>query len=111
MDKICLLNESCDNVTDIDIEYDHFECKVSNVIDKHVPLKHRYPRKNAVPYMNRELRKAIYNKQMLRNKYEKYHTDKTWEAYRKQRNHVTKLKKKISQNIFFREVYRRSQGK
>jgi hypothetical protein len=32
--------------------------------------------------MNKELRKAIYNKQMLRNKYEKYHTDKTWEAYR-----------------------------
>jgi hypothetical protein len=23
---------------------------------------------------------------MLRNKFEKYHTDKTWEAYRKQRN-------------------------
>jgi hypothetical protein len=44
--------------------------------------------------MNRELRKAIYNKQMLRNKYEKYHTDKTWEAYRKQRNLVTKLKKR-----------------
>jgi hypothetical protein len=43
--------------------------------------------------MNRELRKAIYNKQMLRNKYEKYHTDKTWEAYRKQCNLVTKLKK------------------
>jgi hypothetical protein len=44
--------------------------------------------------MNRELRKAIYNKQMLRNKNEKYHTDKTWEAYRKQRNLVTKLKKR-----------------
>jgi hypothetical protein len=41
------------------------------------------PRKNSVPYMNRELRKAIYNKQMQRNKFEKYHTDKTWEAYRK----------------------------
>jgi hypothetical protein len=39
LDKICLLNESCDNVTDIDIEYDHFECEVSKVIDKHVPVK------------------------------------------------------------------------
>jgi hypothetical protein len=35
LDKIRLLNESCDNVTDIDIEYDHFECEVSKVIDKH----------------------------------------------------------------------------
>jgi hypothetical protein len=48
LDKIRLLNESCDNVTDIDIEYDHFECEVSKVIDKHVPVKHRYPRKNSV---------------------------------------------------------------
>jgi hypothetical protein len=46
-----------------------------------------------------KLRKAIYNKQMLRNKYEKYHTDKTWEAYRKQRNLVTKLKKDISISV------------
>jgi hypothetical protein len=61
--------------------------------------------------MNRELRKAIYNKQMLRNKFEKYHTDKTWEAYRKQRNLVTKLKKRSVRTYFFREVYRRSQGK
>jgi len=98
LEKIHLLNESCDNVTDI--EYDHFECEVSKVIDKHVPVKHRYPRKNLVPYMNRELRKAIYNKQMLRNKYEKYHTDKTWEAYRKQRNLVTKLKKRLVRTYF-----------
>ena len=61
--------------------------------------------------MNRELRKAIYNKQMLRNEYEKYHTDKTWEAYRKKTQPCYKTEKKISQNIFFREVYRRSQGK
>ena len=32
-----LLNE-CDNVTDIDIEYHHFECEVSKVIDKHAPV-------------------------------------------------------------------------
>ena len=93
-----------DNVTDIDIEYDHFECEVSKVIDKHVPVKHRYPRKNSVPCMNRELRKAIYNKQMLRIKYEKYHIDKTWLAYRKQRNLVTKLKKRSVRTYF-------SQGK
>jgi adenosyl cobinamide kinase/adenosyl cobinamide phosphate guanylyltransferase len=50
--------------------------------------------------MNRELRKAIYNKQMLRNEFEKYHTDKTWEAYRKQRNLVTKLKKRSVRTYF-----------
>jgi hypothetical protein len=50
--------------------------------------------------MNRELRKAIYNKQMLRIKYEKYHIDKTWLAYRKQRNLVTKLKKRSVRTYF-----------
>ena len=29
--------------------------------------------------MNKELRKAIYNTQMVRNKYEKCRTDKTWQ--------------------------------
>jgi hypothetical protein len=52
--------------------------------------------------MNRELRKAIYKKQMLRSKFEKYKTNKTWEAYRKQRNLVTKLKRK-SINTYFQE--------
>jgi hypothetical protein len=41
--------------------------------------------------MNRELRKAIYNKQMLRSKFEKYKTNKTWEEYRKQRKYGTEF--------------------
>jgi hypothetical protein len=39
---------------------------------------------------------------MLRSKFEKYKTNKTWEAYRKQRNIVTKLKRK-SFNTYFQE--------
>ena len=92
-------------VDDINTMYNDFETKVSQVIDHHAPIKYRYPRKNSVPYMNRELRKAIpvYKKQMLRSKFEKYKTNKTWEAYRKQRNIVyTKLKRK-SINSYFQE--------
>ena len=39
---------------------------------------------------------------MLRSKFEKYKTNKTWEAYRKQRNLVTKLERK-SVNTYFQE--------
>ena len=39
---------------------------------------------------------------MQRSKFEKYKTTKTWEAYRKQRNLVTELKKK-SINTYFQE--------
>ena len=58
------------------------------------------PTKNSVQYMNRELRKAIYNKQMLRNKNEKYHTDKTWEAYRKNATLLQNSEKDQSEHLF-----------
>ena len=74
--------------------FNNFENAYVQIADKHAPWKKRQVRKNYVPYMNSELRKAIYMKQMLRNKFEKCKSDKNWERYRKQRNLVTKLKKK-----------------
>jgi hypothetical protein len=53
--------------------------------------------------MNSELKRAIYRKKMLINKFQKYNNSKNWEAYRRQRNYVTKLKSK-SINIFYRKV-------
>jgi hypothetical protein len=102
LDNTVYLHDSSECVDDINTMYNHFETKVSQVIDHHAPIKYIYPRKNSVPYMNRELRKDIYKKQMLRSKFEKYKTNKTWEAYRKQRNLVTKLKRK-SINTYFQE--------
>jgi hypothetical protein len=58
LDKIRLLNESCDNVTDIDLEYDHFECEVSKVIDKHVPVKHRHPKKKLSTIYEQRIKKS-----------------------------------------------------
>jgi len=104
LENIDHLHDSSECIDDINILYNDFETKVSHVIDHHAPLEYRYPRKNYVPYTNRELRKAIYNKQMLRFKFEKYKTNKTWEAYRKQRNLVTKLKRK-SVNTYFQERF------
>jgi S-adenosylmethionine synthetase len=51
-----------------------------------------------VPYMNRELRKAIYNKKMYYSKFLKDKSSKNWEQYRLRRNLVNKLKKK-SENV------------
>jgi ERCC4-related helicase len=102
IDNTVYLHDSSECVDDINTMYNDFETKVSQVIDRHAPIKYRYPRKNSVPYMNREPRKAIYQKQMLRSKFEKYKTNKTWEAYRKQRNLVTKLKRK-SVHTYFQE--------
>ena len=43
--------------------------------------------------MNGELRRAVYKKHMLFNKYKKCRTSLNWNNYRKQRNLVTKTKK------------------
>ena len=52
--------------------------------------------------MNRELRGAIYRKQMLYSQYTKNRSDKNWEKFRKQRNLVTKIKRK-SIKVYFLE--------
>jgi hypothetical protein len=41
--------------------------------------------------MNKTLRKEIYKKRMLHNKFLKNKSKVNWENYRKQRNHVNKV--------------------
>jgi S-adenosylmethionine synthetase len=59
--------------------YEKFESNITDIFDKHVPVKEKYCRKNQLPYMNRELRKAIYNKKMFYSKFLKNKNAKTWE--------------------------------
>ena len=49
--------------------YENFETDIKDVFDKHIPIKERYAQNNQLPYMNRTLRKAIYNKKMVYHKY------------------------------------------
>ena len=41
----------------------------SNIVNKHAPLQKKILRGNDAPFMNKELRKAVYTKSRLRNKY------------------------------------------
>ena len=71
------------------------------IADKHAPFKERKlkPIKpKQVPYMNKALRSAVYKKRMYYNKFQNVNPRKNWEAYRKQRNYVTKLKKQSINN-------------
>ena len=65
--------------------------------DKHAPFKER-----KVPYMNKTLRSAVYKKRMYYNKFQNVNSRKNWEAYRKHRNNVTKLKKQSINNYFIK---------
>ena len=64
-------------------------------------MKKRKDTPKPAPFMNRELRKAVYKKRTLHNKFLKSKTDQNWEEYRKQRNYVTKIKKTSIKNYFY----------
>ena len=57
--------------------------------------------KRPVPFMNRQLRKVCHRKTMLQNRYSKHGRKKQdWEAYRRVRNLLTKLKAKSMRHYF-----------
>lgn len=82
--------------------YENFEKQFVSVVDKHAPMKRRKPCPKPAPFINKELRSAIYKKRQLHNKFINYKSDYNWENYRKQRNLVTKIRKS-SVKIYFYE--------
>ena len=71
--------------------YTKLECGFSPVFNKHAPLKKR---EYEVPYMTRNLRKAIANRSRLENQYYKYKTTERLRAYKKQKKVCSRLYKK-----------------
>jgi hypothetical protein len=56
-------------------------------------MKKKKPVDKPVPFMNKNLKRAIYKKRMPFNKYNRCKNKQNWEIYRKQRNLVNKIKK------------------
>ena len=72
-----------------------------DIINEHAPIEERVIKARKPAYMNGNLRRAVFKKRMLFNKFKKSKTSANWELYRKQRNHVTKLKKASMRVYFF----------
>lgn len=66
---------------DVNLAYDNFSKLFTEVADKHAPFKERKILPNQVPYMNAELKSAVYKKKMLYNKFQKFSSSKNWELY------------------------------
>jgi ribosomal protein L32 len=59
---------------DVNRAYSKFETSFIEIIDKHIPIKKRKSVAYPVPYMNQNLRNAIYKKKMYNNKFlQSYH--------------------------------------
>ena len=73
------------------MDYSKFENIFMNILNRHAPLKKRYLRANNAPFMNKNLTKAIMVRSRLRNKFLKYKTSESRDAYKKQRNYCVTL--------------------
>ena len=74
--------------------YEFISYQFQPVVNKHKPLKTKIVRGNNAPFVNKTLRKEIYNRSALRNKFLKDSSDSNWQKYQKQRNQCVKVRKK-----------------
>ena len=78
---------------DVDDIYWAHEVLLTDLLNEHAPMKAKRVKRLRCSFINSNLRKAAYKKAMLFNKFNKWKTPANWEAYRKQRNLTTKLKR------------------
>ena len=97
--KSVSLNDCFDNHC-VDEQYQKFNEKICEVLDRHAPLKSKTITKVSPPFMNGILRKSIYKKCMLRNKYFKDKSSYNWEQYKAQRNLVTSIRRNSIRDYF-----------
>ncbi len=102
----------CSIFTDVSDQYWAQSKLLTDVLDEHAPIKHRYLKEDHVPYMNSELRKAMYKRNMIKNKYRKDRTNKQlWAQYTTHRNKVVHLRRMAVKNYFMRNCTDGATGK
>ena len=69
-------------------------------MEKHASLKKKIVRGNHVPFITKDLRKAIYTRSKLRNKFIKNHTEVNEKLYKRQRNKCVLISKKSIKQYF-----------
>ena len=62
-------NTNCFNSDDPNESYELITDLFSKIVNKHAPLKKKFLRGNQAPFINKELRKAIYDRSRLRNRF------------------------------------------
>ena len=71
-----------------------------NTLRNHAPSKKKYTRGNHLPFMNKELSKAIMNRTRLRNVYLMKRSDENRKKYSKQRNYCVSLLRRTKRNYY-----------
>ena len=72
----------------------------SLIVEKHAPLKNKLVRENHAPFITEDLRKSIYKRSKLRNKFIKNPTEVKEKLYKRQRNKCVLIRKKSIKQYF-----------
>ena len=80
--------------------YDSLTRNFKAFVDRHAPLKQKYIRGNQVPFMTKELSKAIMTKSRLRNKYNKWKSRENYLAFQKSKQKCKRLSKNAKNEHF-----------
>ena len=91
----------CDG-TNPDKSCDHLTNTFRSIVDKHAPIKTKFLWRNNAPFMNPELRKAMYTRARLKRRLNKHPSKQNEVAFKKQRNRSVALRKKAINNHFKR---------
>ena len=82
---------SYDNADDV---WGHWSTLYKDILDQHVPIKRKWVRGDHLPWIIPQILREISLRNRLFKRHKKNPSPFTWEAYKKQRNKVTSLKRK-----------------
>ena len=85
---------------DPDENYSVLSDTFSKLVDRHAPLKMKILRRNHATFISREMRKAIYTRSRLRNKFCKNPSEENERKYKRQRNLFVSLRHKAIKQYF-----------
>ena len=84
--------------------YENLEFCLLSILNRHAPLKEKVVRGNDKPFLSKKIRKEIYVRSRLKNKFNKTGVETDWISFKKQRNYVCALIKK-EKKAFFSNIH------
>ena len=80
-----------DNADDV---WGHWSTLFKDILDQHAPIKRKWVRGDQLPWITPQIQREIALRNKLFKRHRKDPSPSSWEAYTKQRNKVTSLKRK-----------------
>ena len=85
---------------DVNEDYENFVQKLLKIVNNRAPLKSKTVRRNNVSFMNKDWRKAFYERKSLKSIYNKKRSRNNWNNCKKQINLCTNLRRKSTKRHF-----------